>query len=155
MVDYTGDGHKRINQWLRRGQVPVEPAVAAKVKDIDAVLATNPLAQPTVLTRTIDMQETFKIARGEDLSKIVGTQRTELGYMSTTRLPGGGSTREYKAPVRLAIHAPAGVPAAAIEDISVYPGQGEILLGRGLRYLVTTAAYDAKIGMWRATIEVA
>lgn len=39
VVDYTGDGHKRINQWLRRGQVPVEPAVAAKVKDIDAVLA--------------------------------------------------------------------------------------------------------------------
>ncbi|MUL47596.1 hypothetical protein FZI85_25105 [Mycobacterium sp. CBMA293] len=152
VVDYTGNGHERINQWLRRGQVPADPSVAAKVKDIDAVLGKNPVTQPTVLTRTIDMQDTFKIARGEDLAKIVGTQRIEHGFMSTTRLPDGGATKAYKAPVRLTVHVPPGTPAAAIEDVSKFPGQGEILLGRGLGYTIVNPTYDSQLGMWRATM---
>lgn len=154
VIDYTGSGHKRINQWLRRGQLPVDPSVAAKVKDIDAVLAKNPFTETAVLTRTIDMQETFKITRGEDLIKIAGKDRVEHGYMSTTRISSGGKTKDYAKPVRLRVVAPRGTPAAAIEDISKYPGQGEVLLGRGLRYIIKDPVYDPGIGMWTATLRI-
>ena len=154
VVDYTSTGHKRINQWLRRGQMPVDPSVAAKVKDIDAVLAKNPLSDVAALTRTIDMQETFKITRGEDLVKIAGKERIERGFMSTTRISAGGKTKDYAKPVRLSVVAPKGTPAAAIEDISKYAGQGEVLLGRGLKYIVVDPVYDGSLGMWRATMYI-
>jgi len=153
VIDYTGDDHKRINGWLRRGQVPDDQWITARVKDLDAVLAKNPLTQPATLTRTIDLSS-FGLTTGDDLTKVVGSLRTERGYMSTTRHPSGGATKDYANPVRLTVHAPAGTPAAAIEDISKVPGQGEVLLGRDLRYLITSQHFDAEIGIWRATIEI-
>ncbi|BBZ65809.1 hypothetical protein MINS_12380 [Mycolicibacterium insubricum] len=153
VIGYTGDTHKRINGWLRRGQTPQDTWVAARMKDLDEVLAHNPLAAPTILTRTTELS-TFGVTRQQGMSKVVGTARTELGYMSTTRFPDGGDTKKYIDPVRLTVLVPPGTPAAAIEDISKVPRQGEILLGRGQRYVVTAAAYDRTIGMWRATIVI-
>lgn len=151
VIGYTGPDHERINKWLRRKNAKPDAWVEARVKDLDAVLDANPLPTRTVLTRTVNL-EAFGIASGEDLTKIVGTQRIERGYMSTTRLPGGGTTKDYKAPVRLTVIAPRGTPAAAVEDISKYPGQGEILLARGLGYTIINPTYDSQLGMWRATM---
>ncbi|MGX9669933.1 VG15 protein [Mycobacterium sp. HM-7] len=151
VIGYTGQDHERINGWLRRESTKPDPWVQARIKDLDAVLAANPLPGRTVLTRTVDV-DAFGITRGDDLAKIAGVPRIERGYMSTTRLPGGGTTKDYKTPVRLTVMAPAGTPAAAIEDISKFPGQGEILLGRGLRYTIVNPAYDERLGMWRATM---
>ncbi|MFV8169837.1 ADP-ribosyltransferase [Mycolicibacterium peregrinum] len=151
VIGYTGPDHERINKWLRRKNAKPDAWVEARVKDLDAVLDANPLPARTVLTRTVDL-EAFGITNGEDLVRIVGTQRIERGYMSTTRLPGGGTTKDYKAPVRLTVIAPRGTPAAAVEDISKFPGQGEVLLGRGLGYTIINPTYDGQLGMWRATM---
>lgn len=121
------------------------------MRDLDEVLAVNPLAVQTALTRTVDLSA-FGLTRGEELAKVVGTMRVERGYMSTTRLPSGGATKTYKAPVRLTIIAPAGTPAAAVEDVSKFPGQGEVILGRGLGYTIVEPTYDDQLGMWRATM---
>lgn len=151
VIGYTGADHERINKWLRRKNTKPDAWVEARVKDLDAVLDANPLPARTVLTRTVDL-EAFGITNGEDLAKIVGTQRIERGYMSTTRLPGGGTTKDYKAPVRLTVIAPRGTPAAAVEDISKFSGQGEVLLARGLGYTIINPTYDGQLGMWRATM---
>lgn len=151
VIGYTGEDHERINGWLRRDNAKPDPWVQARTKDLDAVLGVNPLPGRTVLTRTVDV-DAFGITRGEDLEKIAGVPRIERGYMSTTRFPDGGQTKQYKTPVRLTVMAPAGTPAAAIEDISKFPRQGEVLLGRGLQYTLVNAAYDERLGMWRATM---
>ncbi|MEB3067967.1 ADP-ribosyltransferase [[Mycobacterium] vasticus] len=154
LVDYTGSGHLRINQWLRRGQQPADLWVAAQVRDIDVVLSANPLARDTELIRTIDMREAFHIVRGEDLVKIAHKDRVERGFLSTTRFAAGGRVKESARPVRLTLFVPLGTPAAAIEDISKFPDQGEVLLGRGLWYVLRDPAYARTIGVWTATLEI-
>ncbi|WP_409430554.1 ADP-ribosyltransferase [Mycobacterium sp. SMC-16] len=151
VIGYTGKDHERINGWLRRDNAKPDPWTAARIKDLDAVLGANPLPGFTALTRTVDV-DAFGITRGDDLAKIAGVQRIEHGYISTTRHSGGGTTKDYKTPVRLTVMAPAGTPAAAIEDVSKFPGQGEVLLGRGLEYTIVNPAYDEQLGMWRATM---
>ena len=130
-----------------------DPWVSARVKDLDMVLAEDPLNRTALLTRTTDMSS-FGITSGEDFAKLVGAVRTEPGYISTSRIPGGGTTKKYTDPVRVKVIAPSGTPAAAIEDLSMVPRQGEILLDRGREYVITSAAYDDSIGMWRVTIEI-
>jgi hypothetical protein len=117
------------------------------------VLAVNPLEQMTVLTRTVSL-DAFGLSSGEDFAGIVGVFRVERGYVSTTRYPDRGWTKKCSDPVRLTVIAPAGTPAAAIEGISKVPGQGEILLGRGLRYTIVGSEYDGGLEMWRATIAI-
>lgn len=131
--------------------------MVAYVNRIDAVLAKNPLTETTVLTRTIDLVDSFRITSGEHLERFAGRDRSEWGYMSTCRLAGGGNTKSYKYPARLTVIAPKGTPAAAIENLSLFPDQAEVLLGRGLRYLVVprSAKCDHSTAMWRATIVIA
>ena len=153
VIDYTGEDHRRINGWLRRGQTPDDKWAAARTKDLDAVLAKNPFARTTVLTRTSELSD-FGLTSGEGLDGIAGKLRTEHGFMSTTRFPDGGDTKGYKNPVRFAVIAPAGTPAAAIEDLSKFARQGEVLVARGRRIMVVPGSprYDAEIEMWRATM---
>ena len=83
VVAYSGEDHQRINGWLRRGMVSHEPWWAARVADLDAILARKPLRLPTVLTRTTDLTS-FGVTDGRNLIKLVGTAREEWGYLSTT-----------------------------------------------------------------------
>lgn len=153
VIAYTGSGHQQINGWLRRRQTPADTQIQARVRDIDAVLAKRPLELHTILTRTTDLSS-FGLTSGDGLKGLHGLPRRELGYMSTTRLADGGRTATYKNPVRLTVLAPPGTHAAAIEDISKVPGQGEILLGRNLMYVIVDSRYDGDIGMWRATVRI-
>lgn len=123
------------------------------MKDLDAVLAERPFVRNNELTRTVDALS-LGLASGDELRKIIGRARVEDGYLSTTRFADGGATKGYRGAVRLTVVAPAGTHAAAIEDVSRVPGQGEVLLARGLKYVITAAAYDARIGMWRATMTI-
>ncbi|GAA4388805.1 hypothetical protein GCM10023147_14760 [Tsukamurella soli] len=152
MIEYTGEGHKRINGWLRRGGMPADPWAAARVRDLDAVLAKNPMQSETVLVRTVDL-DAFRLAGGGDLARVVGVVRVERGYLSTTMYADGGRTKAYADPVRLIVRLPAGTPAAAVGELSV-AGQGEVLLGRGLRYVLSDPAYDPGIGMWVVVMEI-
>lgn len=82
VIEYTGNDHFVINGWLRepgtkRSQNSVGFA-RSRVKSIDAVLAKKPLTETTHLYRVVDMNA-FGIARGEDLEKIAGVDRIELG----------------------------------------------------------------------------
>ncbi|MEZ5211154.1 hypothetical protein [Gordonia sp. (in: high G+C Gram-positive bacteria)] len=43
-------------------------------------------------------------------------------------------------------------PAAALEDVSRYPEQCEILLGRNLGYVILAPQYDRNVGWRRATM---
>ena len=154
MVDYTGSGHKRINKWLRRGQIPGDTSVAAAVKDIDTVLAKNKLPQTTHLTRVVSLSKAFQLTGGADLeTKVAGKLRTEDGFMSTSRRP-EFDMEDIADPVVLDVIAPAGTPAAAIEDISKVPRQYEILLGRDLDYVIREPWYDQNAGVWRATLRI-
>lgn len=150
VIGYTGDDHKRINGWLRRRNPQPDPWVSARVKDLDMVLAENSLTRRTILTRTVDA-DGFGLTSGDGLPRITGIQRIERGYMSTTRLA-GGSTKNYMAAIRLTVVVPPGTPAAAVEDVSKYPGQSEILLGRGLGFMIVDPTYDSQQGMWCATM---
>ncbi|WP_411815758.1 ADP-ribosyltransferase [Gordonia sp. SND2] len=155
--EYTGPSHRDINNWLRRSRgdldAELRPDLRAKVKSLDAVLQKRPTTEPIELTRTVGL-DAFKLTRGEDLVKVEGSPRREHGYMSTSRMPDGGNTKDYKKPVRLTVKVPPGTPAAVIEDVSKYAGQGEVLLGRGLKYILVGSRFDPQINMWRATMVI-
>lgn len=151
VVDYTGEDHKRINGWLRAGVTVSDAWAAARAEDLDAVLEVNPLAAPTTLTRIVSLSQAFKRAGGEGLTKIAGLQRVERGFLSTSRKT-SFSMKKITDPVVLDVLAPTGTPAAAIEDLSKAPNQFEVLLGRGLQYVIVEPFRDEKNGVWRASM---
>ncbi|MEC4616202.1 VG15 protein [Tsukamurella tyrosinosolvens] len=153
IVDYTGKPHERINGWLRRSGAKPDPWVSSRVRSLDAVLAKNPLERPTVLTRVVSLRGTFNLTSGEGLAGIVGSPRVEDGYLSTSRKR-TFTMKEIKDPVVLDVIAPPGTPAAAIEDVSQYPGQFEVLLGRGLSYVLADPKWDERNGVWRARMMI-
>lgn len=153
VIDYTGHGHRDINGWLRKPAGRTREAddyARSRTKSLDAVLAHNRLTRRTRLTRVVGM-DAFGISNGADLEKLAGVQRVERGYLSTSRFQ-TYKMKDIKQPVVLDVIAPEGTPAAAIEEISAFGGQGEILLGRNLPYMIVNPVYDEQSNTWRATM---
>ncbi|WP_298445686.1 ADP-ribosyltransferase [Gordonia sp. (in: high G+C Gram-positive bacteria)] len=153
VIDYTGEGHAVINGWLRGAALSRRSADYARSRtaSLDAVLAAIPLTRAMHVTRVVGIRATFGLNDGHDLDRIVGQPRMEAGFLSTSRM------RTYPVknradPILLDVDVPAGTPAAALEDVSRYPEQCEILLGRNLGYVILTPQYDRNVGWWRATM---
>lgn len=140
LYEYT-DGHYRtINGTLRRRGVPTR-VVAAQIAALDAALDALPTPTWLHLRRDTDLTA-FGVGDHAGLALIERRWRQELGYLSATRRPGGVPSMLPHRRVSLRVVVPPGIPAAAVDKVSKFSGQNEVLLARGLHYRLDEIRYD-------------
>lgn len=131
--NYSLNGHKAINKYLRTGIVTTEN-VKAQVKAIDAAIAgSTPIASSMTVYRGMRLPA--------DFTPVVGQTFTDNGFVSTSTNRGeallfasaGGGSMSDLVPVEAQIHIPGGTPYL---DIAGY--EEEILLGRGATFKITS-----------------
>ncbi len=145
---YTGDDYKGINGGLRDGTVPGK--YKDTVSNIDTALASNPLKDPAKVFRTVG-GGAFGLSHGSDATALKGKVFSEAGFMSTSvtnqRFP------VTPPPVHITMEVPPGVGAAYVDPISKNQGEKELLLPRGLNYVITNVRKSPK-GGWTATARI-
>lgn len=130
---YTNDEqYKEINGYFRGKQGDISPENQRAVQELDSALGKSTLAENTVvyrgMTMTPDLRKKFK----------PGTTFVDSAYISTSlsqakaeSFSGGADTAVIR------IKAPKGTNALAVETISEYADEKEIILPRNSRIVVT------------------
>lgn len=136
---YTGEAYTEINGGLRSGKIP--PGHQQTVKELDSAIGQSTLPENTVLYRGMEMNSTLR----ENIKP--GATFTDKAYTSTSldqgnpdRFAGG----ENGAVMR--VKAPAGQKGLALQSISDYPEEKEVLLPRGTSYKITSVTRDPSTG---------
>jgi len=146
---YTGGDFKGINNGLRFGS-KMSAKQQAAVSNIDTALASKPLKDPAKVFRTVG-GGAFGLDHGGDATALKGKVFSEAGFMSTS------VTNQRFAvtppPVHLTVEAPPGVGAAYVDPISHFQGENELLLPRGMNYVITNVRKSPK-GGWTATARI-
>jgi hypothetical protein len=159
---YTTNSYQRINRYLRtgnptKGGVPSDKTVTQvqeAIRNIDSSM--RPLPEDIILRRGVQL-DCFGADETTDMTRLIGKTFEEKGYLSTTIKDVG-----FKRRVQLEVLTPRGTPAVWVDPVSSYTSQGlaenEMLLGRGLRYVVQSAedlhpaeSFDAK---WKVVVKI-
>jgi ADP-ribosyltransferase exoenzyme len=125
--DYTGAGYDSMNGYLRGSDPFGSDYMKANIDYLDSSM--RPIPEPQQVYRGVNMN----VFQGEDPSSLVGTVFTDPGYMSTTNQLGRGFTSKQ---VVLKIDLPPGTPARWVQPYSNFKSEQEVLLGRGMNFLV-------------------
>lgn len=82
---------------------------------------------------------------------LIGKDFPEHGYMSTST----GQNAAFPSEIYLIIRAPKGTPAMNVMSLSEYgPEEREILLGRGMRYVVHSVYQCGTRDTWYMEVEI-
>jgi SPP1 gp7 family putative phage head morphogenesis protein len=154
LVGYSGASFKMVNDYLRKGASTLpysvtEPQMKEFIKNMDSGL--NRYTAP----------QDFRVVRGSSTSafagvpmdQIAGRVFTEKGFLSTSvgnHVVAGWSGK----PVIMHINVPKGTPAYYLANVSHYPLEREMLLGRGLKYIVKSSVYNKATGKWEVEVDV-
>jgi hypothetical protein len=136
--DYTREStssptcYREINGHLR-GTLAATPQLDHHIHAIDAAL------------RLVPVPETLAVVRGTaprafpvPVHLLAGETVTERGYLSTSI----GQTPAFDNRVWMHLSVPKGTPAIFMEDVTHCPGERELLLARGLSYVVDRVDVD-------------
>lgn len=144
---YTGESYHDINGGLRSGKVPAD--YQATVRELDSAISQSKLPENTVLYRGMSMSPELS-------SKIKpGATFSDSAYTSTSinpRIPASFARGEGKTMMR--IKAKKGQSGLAVNNVSNYDGEHEVLLPRGTSYRVTNVYKDKKTGMTYVDAEI-
>lgn len=186
--DYTGSDFRWINGHLRDGLNPMvkdspswaaeEKRIEGQVAGLDKALARQPLMQDTIVYRNTQLTYDTYVPVGEDaagkmmygeipkpvfgvadISQAIGQVFEDRGFMSTSIDGRTFSSRVNS--IRMKIIAPRGTPALWADPVSRMQGEREMLLGRGLRYVVESATdqstvdrFGTKLTKWEVTVRI-
>jgi hypothetical protein len=125
--------YRDINGYLR-GQLPGSAEITATVEAIDEALRIQPVPEDVTVLRM-----TGADAFDRPVERLPGTVQHDPGYLSTTLdeeddLPPIEDQGGSRPVIHLAV--PAGTPAMYMADLTQHISERELLLGRGLSYLV-------------------
>jgi ADP-ribosyltransferase exoenzyme len=144
---YTGGDYEPINGGLRQGNVPRE--YQTTVKNLDSAISQSKLPENTVLYRGTSLSP-------ERMANIKpGATFSDPAYTSTSinpRIPDSFARGEGKTMMR--IKAPAGTNGLAVNNVSNFDGEHEVLLPRGTNYRVTNVYKDKKTGLTYVDAEI-
>lgn len=137
-ADPTAFDYHEINGALRGdAALAARPDVAAAIEQLDKALAGHATPETTVITRATDIGHW-----GFEPQDGVGQRLPEGSYISTS-LGGVAAGFEDKAAI-LHLQVPKGTPALWVEHVSAYPGERELLLGRGLEWRIDDVVWDGR-----------
>jgi ADP-ribosyltransferase exoenzyme len=140
---YTSSGYRAINGHLRGAQG--WPGIEHRIALIDEAIARQAVPEDVIVWRGAD-KGAFAGHQVEDIS---GQAFTEDGFLSTAL----GDTEYASKPVLMKLRVPEGTPALYVDPISSFPGERELLLGRGMRYQVHTVSKMGD-GRWLVEAEI-
>lgn len=137
--EYSGEStggatcYRQINSYLR-GRGPATPQIESHIRHIDAALDVVPVPEHLLVVRGTT-------ARAFDLpmDELEEATITDSGYLSTSI----GRTPAFDHVIWVHLTVPKGTPAIYMEGVTECPGERELLLGRGLSYLVDQVEQDA------------
>lgn len=144
---YTGNDYSDINGGLRSGKVPRQ--YETTVRNLDSAIDQSRLPDNTVLYRGMNMSPDMAA------NMKPGAVFSDKAYTSTSinpRIPESFARGEGKTLMR--IKARAGSKGLAVNNISNFDGEHEILLPRGSRYKVTGMYKDKRTGMTYIDAEI-
>jgi hypothetical protein len=146
---YTGSAYASINRKLRHNQVTYgsEASINKHISAIDRAMASHVVPRNIVVFRgdsesMIGLPKTKTGYAGgkvqytggptqAQIQKQIGSIQQDLGYMSTSVTHGFGGR------VQMELEVPAGTPGYYVGQISQHKGENELLLSRGMRYVIT------------------
>lgn len=136
--EYSGESiggatcYREINGFLR-GREPATPQIESHIRHIDAALGVVPVPEDLEVVRG-----TTEHAFTVPLHLLTGEAVTEKGYLSTSI----GRTPAFDHVIWMHLAVPKGTPAIYMEAVTECPGERELLLGRGLSYVVDRVDFD-------------
>jgi hypothetical protein len=147
LLAYTGEAiagrdevsYQAINRFLN-GKIPETPQIRQAISLLDQAMNVQPVPEDVVVNRTTTLR-TFLGADGlpltspSDLAGQVGTTQQSAGYTSTHF----GAYHEGGEEVALHLMVPEGTPAMYLGAISHNPSEHELLLARGMSYVIDSA----------------
>jgi hypothetical protein len=146
LTDYTGDGYKQLNPFLRGAGTYTDAERAALQARADAVstaLAKLP-AEPGTTYRVMSDPN------GSIAAKYVpGTISSEHAFTSTSKTPGGPEGDFGKDVMQVVT----GHSGRDVAPVSKYPGEAEILYDKGTNFKVTSRTWDSSRSQWVITME--
>ncbi|WP_206538968.1 ADP-ribosyltransferase [Nocardiopsis lucentensis] len=119
------------------GRFPTVEDILARIGIIDQVIGDNPLPEPLATLRGLKSISFMNGYNRDNLHDLVGTVQTEPGYLSTSlgatvQAPGLEHT-----PYHLHLPLPHGTRGFWLGSHSAFPDQRELLLPRGIQYVIT------------------
>ncbi|MEU9701239.1 ADP-ribosyltransferase [Streptomyces sp. NPDC047981] len=135
---YPGDegppDYKEINGFLR-GYAPGSAEVDNSIQRLDEGMEIHPVPEDLTV-----MRETGLDSFNCPIEEIEGSVQSDRGYLSTAL----GSDPDFDTSKEVVLHlrVPEGTPAMYLEGVSEYGSERELLLGRGVEYLVTELDYN-------------
>jgi hypothetical protein len=128
---YSASGYTTINEFLRSKDPnhPIEDAVKEHIARLAEVARMRPVPRDIDVVRGVG-KDAFSVP----MRKLKGTVQSDAAFMSTSL--GDKAAFSYK-PVILHLRVPAGTPAIYLDRISSSPGERELLLIHGRRWLPT------------------
>jgi hypothetical protein len=140
---YTSSGYRSINGQLRGAQDL--PWVEHRIALLDEAIARQGVPEDVIVWRGAD-SGAFS---GHPVGDLAGQTFTEDGYLSTAL----GDTEYTTKPVLMKLRVPEGTPALYVDPISSFPGERELLLGRGMSYQVHNVTRMGD-GRWLVEAEI-
>jgi len=145
LYHYTANGYSTINEQLRKGVVDNE-IIGEDVRNIDALM--TPASHDLRVVRTLNL-DGFPPGVARSPGSLAGKVLSDRGYMSTTLGESRfGDDEDLAATeVFMDIAVPKGTPSIYARRVSHYPNEGEIILPRGQKLLVTDVKKH-RAGSW-------
>ena len=152
--NYTGTWHTSINKAYGNGtEKNLSTQQKGTVKNLDKALSKTTLGQDMVLVRaipTIHLMNAFGITGHDEMTKenLVGRVYGEKGFASTTlrtddAISGVTSAQILKGSTILHINAPKDTHGLYVQSISSHTSEQEVLLPRGMQYVITDFKKDS------------
>ncbi|MBM7786579.1 ADP-ribosyltransferase [Tenggerimyces flavus] len=143
--EYSGESiggatcYREINSYLR-GRGPATAQVESHIRHIDTALELVPVPEDLVVVRGVDPR-----VFSSPVDRLSGRTIADNAFLSTSI----GTTPAFDHDAWIYLTVPKGTPAIYMEAITECPGERELLLGRGLSYLVDRVDRDAVRGKWQ------
>ncbi|GIH70334.1 VG15 protein [Sphaerimonospora thailandensis] len=149
LQDYTGGWAGPVNDALRKGKPIPDRFADLRNAVTNLAAAVHPLPRPVTVYRYVAPDAFGRgRTRADKLGNLVGRTLQDRGFMSTSLArsghtdPAGQMALGARRQVLMEIDVPAGARAAYIDEVSVHPGQWELLLGPGTKYEVVEVVQD-------------
>lgn len=144
---YTGGDYQDINGGLRSGKVPAK--YKKTVEHLDSAIDQSRLPENTTLYRGMNMTPAMR----ERMRP--GATFSDAAYTSTSinpRVPDSFARGDGKTMMR--IKAPKGTKGMAVNNVSNFDGEHEVLLPRNTGYRITNVYHDKRTGMTYVDAEI-
>ncbi|MFN3001872.1 ADP-ribosyltransferase [Mycolicibacterium wolinskyi] len=144
------NNYERINGALR-GQREITPDIRRDINAIRSGLRKYPLDHDVRVTREVGgaVYGITAANAGSAVEALIGQVFDEYGFMSASMAPTPAHSARHHDPLTLDLLVPAGTPALAVQQLSEYPLEREMLLIDARRYQIIGARYDRAQRRWR------